>query len=119
MSVAKLEINETDTLFRILTDPYELPRNLTETYVEIDYACTGNYFVALRSNDNNGIPYQELPLLEIRSTGGAWNKIYVDLTEIVTREVEATTHEVVITGVLADGETRDEFYFDNLKLIHW
>lgn len=116
--VARYEINETDTLFRAITERYVMPRGLTETTIEVDYACTGSWFVAMRSFNNEGIAYQELPLLEIRSTSLEWNKIYIDLTELITQEVSAVDHAFVFTAILRPGETRDEYLFDNLKLIH-
>ncbi len=62
-------------------------------------------------------------LLNLTATKGPngklrWNKIYVDLTPIVSEEENALSHEVFIQSSLRGGSTESDILIDNFKVLY-
>ncbi len=89
-------------------------------YVELDYRCDHKFLVGVYYTQSSTVV--RTPYLYVNSTkradgGMPWNKIYVDLSELLL--VPGTgDKKFYIETLLEPGETSAVFYFDNLKLIH-
>ncbi len=95
----------------------ELPKFGTDIYLEFDYKAGNEFTVGLRSLYSNGSG-TDLDLVNINANS-EWNKIYIDLTEFVSAEVNANLHLIYFyANYQGSGENRD-IYLDNLKLIHF
>jgi len=95
---------------------YNLPINGNYVMLEIDYKCTNNFVVGIGGyTAQDGV--FETPLVYVRPTD-VWKKIYINLGPTITDNSDSQYFKVLFAGNLNtdDGNTHDEFYFDNLKV---
>lgn len=93
---------------------YELPGKGTPVFLELDYKCSRNFGVGLFAMVDNSVV--TLPLVVI-NTSNEWNKIYINLSPIVTEYNSASDFKVYFESDKGDEENA-RFYFDNIKLIY-
>jgi hypothetical protein len=113
-------LNETDTIYKARTSSnLNLPKN-EAVFVEIDYMNTNSIlFSTVRENTSGSI---EDPLVVINPQDEGemeWKKIYIDLTENVSFDINATSFEIVLTSVLDNSKTNSVVYLDNIKVIRY
>ena len=119
---AKIALDETNTFFRVLTlEKLNLPQGGVTVYLEMDYKNTVNFGVGLRINSNLGFAYDN-PIVGLNPSEAddgtfEWNKIYIDLTGIVSFDPNAETFQLYFEGS-NNGRGQDEIFIDNLKIIH-
>lgn len=98
---------------------YNLPGNGNYVLLEMDYKCTNNFCVGLGGyTPDDGV--FETPLVYVRPTNGVWKKIYINLGPNITDNGDSQYFRVLFAGNLntEGGNTHDEFYFDNLKVVY-
>jgi len=104
--------------FDIITlDQYNLPGGLQESYVEMNYKCSGDFQVLLKGLDNTNTGFL-VPMLWV-STKPNWHKIYIELTEAVAQLQNENIgyFQIVIRGELTENQSEGEYYWDNIKLL--
>ena len=91
----------------------DLPLNKTPVYLEVNFKTNTPVLVALYTDT------EQLPLVYLATTD-IWKKIYINLDDAMNSNVYSTTFKVSF-GVLRSGDTPSspEFYFDNIKLVHF
>jgi hypothetical protein len=101
---------------------YDLPTNGTPVFLEMDYKTNQEFVVSIIIDLIDQAAYEE-PILFIRpsmddSGNPEWNKIYIDLTDILDPVTSSNEFEFTITALYDDSNPTGELYFDNLKLIY-
>lgn len=118
--VGKVEISEDRPGMKLLTsDYYELPGSGTPVYLEMDYRCNQQFLVGVIVETSTQV-YEE-PYIWLNPTdqgGNQWNKIYINLTELVSFTPGALRFGLTFTANYSSANSSGLFYFDNLKIIH-
>ncbi len=117
-------IDQTNRYFEVRTDQnFGLPVGGVPVYLELDYKISNSIAVGIYSYQPNGEIDRILKevLRPTTNNDGAthyWNKIYIDLTNVVSGEPDASHYEVYIESNLDDGRTEGTLLFDNFKLVY-
>jgi len=121
-----INMDTSDFYFRIQTDQsYILPGAGVPVYLEMDYACNQPLVVSLLAETPSiGTSFNH-PVITLNptyeGTTPVWNKIYLDLTFLVSFEAVSGTEsfEIVLEGFNFDGSANSTMNMDNLKLVHF
>lgn len=94
-----------------------LPKFGTEVYLEINYRNDASLVVGVRSLYSDGSA-RDLDAVVINPSS-SWNKIYVDLTDIISDEVNAVSSLIYFYASYSDSKDSEEILIDNIKLLHF
>lgn len=101
---------------------FNLPKGGAEVYLELNYYATTNFNILLASNKLSGT-VEDLALIiaPTNKTGTAvWNKIYVNLTGLVSGNPDGMNYHIVFYAGLQESDLSSaEIYLDNIKLVHF
>lgn len=107
--------------FEVVSPSMTLPGNNNSVFFEMDYKCDQEISVGLIMVNSHGIAEHE-PLVNIRASNGEWKKIYINLTQSISRNAAADGNvddvKIVLSGNRDDDLTSAKFYFDNAKVIY-
>ena len=109
-------LGKNDLFYELNSTPplYDLPKNGTPTYLELNYRCNHEFIVGLYANFKS----EQIPIYTVKERA-EWNKIYLNLTDYLSQNNDAYNFSVFI-GVSRDVSEGDvEIYLDNIKLIHY
>ena len=93
---------------------YQLPKNKTPVYLELNYK--NNFVFTIGIYANNPTQSIQNNIIWINPSS-EWNKIYIDLTQHVSQEINALDFKIFF-GVLNSNNESPEIYLDNIKLLH-
>ncbi|MBC8147336.1 MAG: hypothetical protein H8E98_05070 [Bacteroidetes bacterium] len=113
------KINLHDTIDSFLAksiDKYVLPKNNTPVFLELNYKTDYPFEVGVYSNEPQGYSVRH-EVLTINPKN-SWNKIYINLTPTVSREVNAIDFNIYFRSILDDATNEAEIFIDNIKLVH-
>ncbi|NOZ45449.1 MAG: hypothetical protein GXO79_01555 [Chlorobi bacterium] len=96
-------------------DSWNLPRDGTPVYLELNYKNNNEFVVGVFANSLY-ITNQQ-PVLTVYASD-TWNKIYIELTPVLQNFQTAFNFEIYFGILKRDDVTRAEIYFDNIKLIY-
>ena len=85
-------------------------------YLEINYLCSNSFSVSLVKNTLTGS--EKLNPYLTMNPSGKWKTIYVNLTSLVSEQIDAISFEVYLSGQLDPNNSSGYVILDNLKLIH-
>lgn len=94
---------------------YDLPKNGTFVFLEMNYKCTTPVQVGVKAFYSSSMVRYEMIGLNPTTS---WKKVYVNLTSKISEAYSATSFKVYFAGALRTGATSDKVLFDNIKLIH-
>ncbi len=97
------------------TNAYVLPKSNTPVFLELNYKTNNKFTIGLFINEYSQSSQQSIFVV---NKSDEWNKIYISLTSIVSREVNAIDFQVFFGGFKDDGVEEARISFDNIKLIH-
>ena len=112
-SIFNTEINYKD--FPLSFD--NVPQQGSPTYLELDYKCNTKFLVGMYINSPNS-PTLEIGLLWINPKDD-WNKIYIDLTQLVSEAIGAETFSIFIKMERDYNLVQNKLDFDNIRIIHY
>ncbi len=102
--------------FEIVTfNGYILPGKGTPVFAEIDYKCNRGFGVGVFIKNSNAI--LTFPLVVVNKSD-IWNKIYINLSPIVTEYPNAEYVKLFLDSDLGNDETEAIYFFDNLKIVY-
>lgn len=102
--------------FEIQTiDAFDLPKMGTYVFLELNYKVSAATTVGIVANYNQSISKKPVVILNPTET---WKKIYINLTQVVSREGNARDFRIYFSGGMEEGSTEEKYLFDNIKLIH-
>jgi len=95
---------------------HDLPGQGTPVLLEFTYRCNHRFFVGLFSTDQSGT-YQ-IPIIVLNASED-WNRVYVNLTDIVSANASYIHHNSFFGYVRDDGFEGDiDVYIDNIKILY-
>ncbi len=117
-------LTDTESFFEAKTDEnFVLPQsNSSPVYLEINYKTNNSFSVGVYArNANEEVKRWSLIVNPSTDDNGVaqWNKIYADLTFVVSSEVNAIDYELYIEAFQDEGVSNPILYFDNIKLVHF
>ncbi|PKP23539.1 MAG: hypothetical protein CVU06_07770, partial [Bacteroidetes bacterium HGW-Bacteroidetes-22] len=109
-------LSDTLTYFEMYTDEkYTLPRQSTPVFLEMDYMTSIPITIGVYSYSSSEIIQH--PVLVLTDMP-KWQKVYVNLTPIVSSQTSATSFRIFIGANRLESDPAGTVYLDNIKLIH-
>lgn len=119
-----MEVDTPHVVMEVDTEKAELPTTREyATWLELHYNCDIPFALSLVGKNNTG-PEQFFSIYQFNPTNGAWNKIYINLTETLLSSKMAR-HGLYFRAFLgknAKGEydkTKGTVQLDNIRLLHY
>lgn len=91
---------------------YALPKGSSNVYLEMNYKCNQVFEVGVMGGS------ERKAALNINASDN-WNKIYVQLADVVSRQPTYDTYKIYFRMVKAEGVDNPRLYLDNIKVIHF
>ena len=118
----EVDLTTQDSLWDAITsDPLLLPAG-KEVYLEIDYYTTNSILTGLTAFNTSAQSVIQNPNILINEQSADklfWKKIYIDLNEIVTYDLNASYFKVALTSILSvEKQSSSKICIDNIKVIH-
>lgn len=119
-SYGAIHLNPTDSVFVGYTNFLKnLPKQGAEVYLEMDYMNSNSMMTSVISYSatsfNDDIHIQLNPQQE----PAVWKHIYLDLKEIISFRISATTNEQGFAAVLDETGATKYIYLDNIKVVYY
>ncbi|MBU0487404.1 MAG: hypothetical protein KKA07_16020 [Bacteroidetes bacterium] len=110
-----ISLTSQDSLFDCKTiGEYVLPMDGSPVFVEIDYRCSNVFTVSLLMNYSSYSTRSEILNINTRDT---WNKLYLNLTNIVIRDLNVRSFSLVFSA-MHEGDEDTWIHLDNVKILH-
>lgn len=103
--------------FEVHSGELQLPGSGYPVFLEMNYKCDKEMYVGLLIHSTTSALVTDEPLVNIRPTK-EWKKIYVNLTQCISRNTTAKSFQVDIAGVKDKVDEEAHFYFDNIKVVY-
>ena len=118
--MGQIILTEADSLYIGTTPSFALPTGQREIFIEIDYSTDVELTVGIIAVDPGGV--EEFPFLILVPTQEAgetdvWNKMYIDLTNIVSDRPHVIGYQFYLAAAHQEA-TEEIILMDNIKLIH-
>lgn len=96
-----------------------LPGGGAEVYLEIDYRNDNSLMTGLQAFASTGMTDHPNIALNPQSTSGMiWKKIYIDLRELVSYNVNANYFKHYFSTVIDGGKSSSDIYIDNIRVVY-
>ncbi len=113
----KVGLDDVKNIFECVTkQDYILPKNDAYVFLELNYKNNNTVNIGIFANYTDKVEQQPLVIL---NKSDKWNKIYINLTQAVSRNYNAVTFDPFIGIMKEDQVDNPEIYFDNIKLIYF
>lgn len=99
----------------------DLPKG-EQIFLEIDYRNNNSLAMGVIATFYDGTTDEHTPLLIMNPQDEGdeeWRKIYIELSEDVGVEINATSFEFYFLGVLDGDNSLAKIYIDNIKVVHF
>ncbi|MDC0249534.1 hypothetical protein OAK24_01510 [Flavobacteriales bacterium] len=117
-SILSTEVSYKDHPLNFGYDNNDVPQQGSPTYLELDYKNNTRFLVGVYINFPNS-PTIERDLLWV-SPQEDWNKIYINLTKVVTEEALGAINFSVFIKMQRNFDSEvNELQFDNIRIIHY
>ncbi len=93
---------------------YELPKDNSPVMLEMNFKT--DHVLLIGVLVNNPADYSWDELLYLKETD-EWNKIYINIGPVISRNPHALGFKIYFTSILDEGESGAEILLDNIKLI--
>jgi hypothetical protein len=101
----------------LLSEPLNLPTGGRNVYLEMNYKNNQKFAVGIIARNPEGDQgFSEFILNPTRN--GEWNKIYINLTSVVSQNYEARGYYFYIVSEKDPEIPKGEIYVDNLKIVY-
>lgn len=112
-------LNQVDSMFKAKTATFlNLPKN-EDVFLEIDYMNNNSMTMGVIAQNSGGVaehsPYVLMNPQDESSM--VWKKIYIDLKEDVSYEINATSYEIYLLAITDSDVTNARIYIDNIKVV--
>lgn len=102
--------------YSIASSKYILPGGGTRIFLELNYRNQQQFDIFARANHSGSTP--DLLYLITITPKDTWHKVYVDLTSAVS-SIAADNYQIVFKAELPDTVSSAEYYWDNIKIVHF
>jgi hypothetical protein len=108
-------LDKDDLFFEMISDELtNLPRNGIPIYLELNYKTSHSFIVGLYASNKS----EQIPVYTITEKED-WNKIYLDLTDYVNYNSDASDFNIFIGISKSNDEGAVKMYIDNIKLLYY
>jgi hypothetical protein len=107
--------SDTDVFEAVTTEDYALPQLAAPVFLEINYKGTNSFTIGVFATTSEQVVQQ--PVVDIYPKE-SWNKIYVNLTSIVSSFTTAKKFSIFIGATKDADVSTGEIYIDNMKLVY-
>lgn len=112
----KILLTSDTCVFEAVTnEDYALPQLAAPVFLEINYKGTNSFTIGVFAITSDQVIQQ--PVVDIFPKA-QWNKIYVNLTSVVSSFTKANKFSIFIGATKDADVTTGEIYIDNLKLVY-
>ena len=94
-----------------------LPQGGANVFAELNYNCNAEFNIGVAGYTGTGQLVDQVIKITIRSTEGQWNKIYINLTNVVSSITGASKFSLFFS-MLNQTSSTQYFYLDNVKLVN-
>ncbi|MFH2142368.1 MAG: hypothetical protein ABIJ97_08105 [Bacteroidota bacterium] len=115
--IGQVELTESLNTFECYSNAIDLPTNGSRVYIEMEYKCDHNFIVGLWAINANEV--KNNPVMSLNSTSGTWNKIYIDLSQILIDNSTALNFILYISALKSSDVSTASLAFDNIKIVHF
>lgn len=109
--------NTTSTYAEVTTDELSLPGGESPVFMEMNYKCNYPFTIGVTAIAPGSIT--RASVINLHSTGGNWNKVYIYLTPGIAGTGNAPLYQVFIGMLNTDGAANPYFALDNVKILHY
>lgn len=117
----RIELSESDSIYKGFTNTtMNLPRN-EDVFLEIDYMNSNSIATNVIAKNAGGTA-EHPPVFILNgqdSDNMIWKKIYINLTEDVSSEINATSYELYLLALLDPENSSGVIYLDNIKVLRF
>jgi hypothetical protein len=96
---------------------FVLPQNVP-VYLELNYSSDNDFYAGLFINYLSGASEGQQVIQLLKSTGGAWKKVYISLRGLISYQVNPKSFDVFFGGIKTSSAATGYIFLDNIKLIH-
>jgi hypothetical protein len=97
------------------TNAYDLPKYGNYVFLELNYKTNNEFLIGLYANATSSITERQVLFINPKET---WNKIYINLTNIVSEETNANDFKIIFIANKDAGVDKAEILLDNIQLIY-
>lgn len=97
------------------TEAYVLPKNGNFVFLELNYKTNNKFLIGLYAQTSSNIVEKHVLYINPKDQ---WNKIYINLTNIVSRETSAKDFKIMFMASKDSGIDQAEILLDNIQLIY-
>lgn len=111
-----IKLTEENNTFEAATfESFKLPTSGTPVFLELNYKNDYTFAVGIFSQTASQIIKKEIIYLVPQED---WNKIYINLTDMLVDSPNAVDFKIFFRTALAEGYESAEIYLDNIKVMH-
>ena len=116
MYSGKIVLTQERPVFMAYTfDEFDLPKDDSPIVLEMNFKTDHILLVGVLVDNPSDYGWEELVYLKETDQ---WNKIYINIGPVTSRNPNAFGFKVYFTAALNSSETEAKIYLDNIKLIH-
>ncbi|MGV3632679.1 MAG: hypothetical protein ACO1O6_15855 [Bacteroidota bacterium] len=113
-------LTASDSIWLGKTSNMSLPKNAAEVYLEIDYITSNTLLTGLYAISDSDL--KDNPNIQLNPQDESdlhWKKIYIDLKELVSSSINATSFSHYFMAILDEDKNSANIYLDNIKVVHF
>ena len=107
--------NEKNYFKAATIESFKLPVYGNFVFLELNYKTNNKFLVGLYANYTSKIVEKQVLYINPKDK---WNKIYINLTNVVSQEIYAESFKVYFMSIKEDGIEQAEILIDNIQLIY-
>jgi len=108
--------NVIDTFECKTISAYVLPKSNSPVFVELNYKSNNPFTIGVYSNYSS---YSVKTDYLTVNASSSWNKIYINLTSLISRESTASDSKIYFSANTGNNVSNGVILLDNIKLLHW
>ncbi len=111
-----ISLTEDNNYFKAATiDAFELPQFGNFVFLELNYKTNNEFLIGLYANYPSNVVEKHVLYINPKDN---WNKIYVNLTNVVSQEINALNFKVMFMAIKDAGVDQADILLDNIQLIY-
>jgi hypothetical protein len=115
--MGKIDMPSGYNFCRVITaQSFVLPLGGKAVYVELNYNTNNTMAIGIQANQSGELTSLDNTVLN--ATNGLWKKVYINLTEITSQQVNADSFKFIITVNKDDSGIAVVNYIDNFKVVY-
>jgi len=96
-------------------EAFELPKSGNFIFLELNYKTNNKFLIGLYANYSSNVVEKHVLYINPKDR---WNKIYVNLTNFVSQEINALNFKIMFMSIKDAGVDEAEILLDNIQLIY-